>query len=621
MVLTIVSALLFGLINTFLYFIFFRKKTTVRLYLFFLFSLMHLFSYYGFSLYQLYPQLRQPIMNPDHIFYSAGAFDLRIYLLSVGLSVLFAFLVYCFAILRKNASQISYCKSLWAASLPGGKSEAKKMYPIIPFVSIKYAVLILLLCVFALIAMQYLQPDYHTWEAENRARQAMHEQMLLHMVNNTSYEAGNYPLWQRKGADYEYDASPSKKNILVLSDSFGHYYAHSDVNQLFWKQLDKVLKQRGYHDINVISVGIGGDPTYAYMRRLRDTPMLEDLNPEIVIITYVTNDADFYEGAENVKLYYPTDIFDTILPLRYFKNFFPDVAYSINSLLPQKRPPETYNDETGYPYQMHELEIISGRHLLDFYEYAVKPLGETIARMDMPAFVVTVPIFPDADYYEPRYQPVLPLFEKAGITVYDSLPDMIAANFDAVDMENTMINPSDSHPGPASTFFYANYLADVLERDYPELLGERNTVAPLYDIHVNYAMPASLGPDVRFESPARAEYEIIYPAASAALSFLNLPVGQDYVKLCFRYPVAIKSVRFESDFLEQLTLYTTRIDPDRGYDTQMMFDEGTQTGTKLFFELEGDNMVTALCFSAIMAKGQSAKVAITVEAADKGVRP
>jgi hypothetical protein len=412
-----------------------------------------------------------------------------------------------------------------------------------------------------------------------------------------------------------------------MGDSFVHQYSHADANQLWWKQLDKVLKQRGYYSVNVYAVGVeGGAATYDHMRWLRDTNMVEELQPDLIIIGYVTNDTDRYNGWTindiiKINWEWDTDIFNKNYVLATIKKAFPNFAYLVNDMVQKKRQPDAYNDETGYPPELGELELVRGQRLVNYNRYAVTPLGETLATLDIPAFLVTLPRHLDASYYEPLYAPVLPLFAQAGITTYNLLYDIIAASSDNVDEQNMWTNPADTHPGTFAAYFYANYIADVLERDYPEVLGKRTTQTPTYDIHVNFALPAAIGPAVIDESPTYARYEIKYPAKDAADSFLYQPLKQDYVKICFQYPVDIKTVQMASDSLEELTLYTTRIDPRRGYDTQEMFNEGAQTAANGFVWQLDAQQVTALCFSAKTSDNASARIVVTVEAGEGGVRP
>ncbi|MDR0221241.1 MAG: SGNH/GDSL hydrolase family protein, partial [Lachnospiraceae bacterium] len=322
-------------------------------------------------------------------------------------------------ILREYVPVTGYCRAFFYIK------RGKRAYPVLPFVSIKYAFLLLAILFLVLVIIEYSQPHYDEWRVERALRERLHADITGHMLEK--YEApGEYPLWQREG--YEVEITGTEKNILVLGDSFVHQYSHADANQLWWKQLDKVLKQRGYHDVNVYAVGVeGGAATYDHMRWLRDTDMVRDLQPDLIIMGYVTNDTDRYNGwsrDEIIKTYWEPDVFDKYNTLHAFKTVFPNFAYLINDMVQKKKPPTNYNDEIGYPMEIQELELVSGERLANYNRYAVAPLGETLAKLDIPAFLVTSPRHLDAAYYEPLYAPVLPLFEKAGITTYNLLYDM-----------------------------------------------------------------------------------------------------------------------------------------------------------------------------------------------------
>lgn len=70
------------------------------------------------------------------------------------------------------------------------------------------------------------------------------------------------------------------------------------------------------------------------------------------------------------------------------------------------------------------------------------------------------------------YDAVMPLFEKAGIgfyNLYDKNFEELLANYSNDDL---MINPVNTHPGRRLTTYYADCVADILERDFANIIGE-----------------------------------------------------------------------------------------------------------------------------------------------------
>ena len=70
--------------------------------------------------------------------------------------------------------------------------------------------------------------------------------------------------WSSKNVIFKY-ADDTKlapkgnnKRIFVVGDSFIWGYGYSNLNHTWWKQLDRILKEKGYNDVEVVAAGIPG---------------------------------------------------------------------------------------------------------------------------------------------------------------------------------------------------------------------------------------------------------------------------------------------------------------------------------------------------------------------------
>lgn len=155
----------------------------------------------------------------------------------------------------------------------------------------------------------------------------------------------------------------------------------------------------------------------------------------------------------------------------YVKNAFPNIVYLINQYLNERRYTiSDFNEGTGFPYEQWELEIIRGKYLERYKAEAIYPLGKFAESLDIPFVLVATSNIPSVQYYEERYLSALPLFEEAGIPVYNPLEEYVSTyEKDAYYADG--INIVNSHPGTAANILLADYVRDLLENEYKEYLG------------------------------------------------------------------------------------------------------------------------------------------------------
>jgi len=488
-----------------------------------------------------------------------------------------------------------------------------------PLNSLVYALAGLVLVVAAMFAIEIAlasSSGLNRWnEDDTKINSMIHEKL------KTDQE---YPLVKVRGTSLEKDA---KVKILVLGDSFIFGYGSANINYLWWNQLSGELARRGY-DCAVYAAGYGGASTFDELQWLTTTPMLADLDPDIVIIGYVTNDAEYDPSSggnyNHSGHYYGTLSQVVDIPLeKLFQKFLPNVFAGVDYAVTLKFSKLGFvQKRVGYQIADWEQKIVEGKMLSDYNSYVVEPLGRFAATLDIPVILVTTPHIPSIEYFEPKYKPVLPLFEKAGIRTFNLLDDFYAACSDKKYADNLAINPADSHPGTAGTWFYSKYIADLLEADYPDVLGEKTmTGKEVYNIEVNDWMPYSLSPKVVDEGPAAARYIVSYPAADSSESFLTMPVKKNYVRLNFKHPVDLSSVLIESEKLSSAELYVTGINEELGFDDQVFHHLGKKQGRVLRWADNTAFRVTSLCFNAQTSDGSAAELTVRIACKEGAVAP
>jgi len=416
-----------------------------------------------------------------------------------------------------------------------------------------------------------------------------------------------YPLIAYKGRE-EVDAERPK--ILVLGDSFVFGDGLTNFNQIWWNVMARELERRGY-DCQVCAVGEPAIATYNEYLWLESTSLLEDIQPDLIIITYVKNDADLSCLQSDLPFLNFTERFSNLTAIH---------AWGLGAL--EKKPigtvfPNMYafvaRKQMSKENGNREEEMIQNENLEIYNSDVLRPLGELIAHTGIPAIVFPTPEKPARKRFELLYRDVLPIFEQAGFPVYNPLDEFLERYPRPNRRQNKYFRASavNQHPGPATSWFLGEYAADVIEREYACVLGEKRHGEKAYPIEINDWMPYMLDPRALMESEFVSQYVIDYPDQSSEPdlvnlvhgNFLTIPLGKKYVKLNFKYPVRLSSVKIEGEDLLSISIWTLGINEKLGFDDQkpVKWPRGRE------------RRVTSLLISAKTVDGKQTPLTVTIE--------
>lgn len=482
-----------------------------------------------------------------------------------------------------------------------------KKYRVISYPAIRYVLIFISILLIGMYVIDGVMEPYGLWKAEN---------IRIHNQNKKklywAWESRNplkYPLWETEGIKSEIGQVETEKTILVLGDSFIWGDGYSNANHIWWRQLEEKLIERGYPNCKIVAVGECGGSTEDQLRWLKETTLLEDISPDLIVLGYVTNDAQHEEIQGQIVE--PSQKKAIDITENYFINcvevLFPNVTYLINNQINAKsNQTMVHTEESGYPYEQWELETVNGRYLERYKNDVIQPLGKFIKETGIPMILVTTPTITSEDYFNIRYKNVLPLFEEAGIAVYNMLTEYVTELDNEVDKKNIYINLANSHPGTAATNFYAEYVADVLEKDYLHMLGSKEEI----DINdretiINDWFPWSLAPLHNNQGGVT----FTYPSSEQREEFLYLPVEISYIKLNLNMPTDITEMKVEGQFMESAQIWVTTVDEQCGYDAQKLYEVGKIEGSKGIISCDLKN-VTSICIHADINEGLSEELII-----------
>ncbi|MEH2283912.1 MAG: SGNH/GDSL hydrolase family protein [Nostoc sp.] len=422
------------------------------------------------------------------------------------------------------------------------------------------------------------------WQQENDRINRNNKEKILTSSIVMNPAQGEW-IWRSKGFPVSKVATKPKR-ILVMGDSFVWGSGYSNMNDIWWRQLQRELTRRGYEQVEVIAAGLSGASTHQELEQARN--LVRVYKPNLIIWGYVTNDPD--EGVIeqfNYKFVNQDPIIRLIKTLRD-KGVFPRLNTLLFEARSRKIPGTKDEKRFGYEYSQWQLKLLEGKNF-ELYKKTVKELGHFQVSSGIPGFVMTLPSYPDRAYFTPLYSKVIPLFKAEKIAVYNILENFLKfySRFNSNPIYATLdpvytwrINPANGHPGTTATHFYAEQAADILEADYPEVLGERTPPAKPPAIHINDWVPYNLN----LVASSTGIYTFKYPESEEYM--LRLPIGKPFVQLNLEVPVAIKEIRLSGTGLKAASLDITAVDSQRKFDDGTIYSFEEKQGTSLVWNLQ-----------------------------------
>lgn len=393
------------------------------------------------------------------------------------------------------------------------------------------------------------------------------------------------PVWHSAGMPLPADRVEHPR-ILVMGDSFVWGDGYANANDIWWRQLARELRWRGYAEVEVVAAGICGWNTrdqMACFAGLRDR-----FRPDLVIWGFVNNDPD----EKIVRLLDPPAQDED--PGHGGAG---DLPTQLQSLRESKRQQESRapGDNEAWSYGEWLEKLYHGDNW-EAYRSTLRTLGEWMRTSEVPMFMITLPNTPDREVHGPYFAALMPVLQEANIPSLDIL-DAFAAQYPeprsvlSGGLLTWGINPANGHPGVISTRFYAVQAADYLEAHHPEVLGPKQphptAIGEISEAVINDWMPHDLG----VTRIAPGEYEIAFSQSAGLMP--QMPIGQPYVQVNLEMPACIEDIRLESRDLHQALIYVTCVDPATGLDDGELrrLSDGPVAGRKLSWNLRDQGIL------------------------------
>lgn len=413
-------------------------------------------------------------------------------------------------------------------------------------------------------------------------------------------------VWRSPGFPVE-KRKKTAHRILVVGDSFVWGTGLSNMNDIWWRQLQKELQRRGYNDVEVIAAGKFGMNTRDELEMTRQ--LIPQYAPDLVIFGYVVNDPIEYahgRGTGFVKPVkpFPDPTFRCLVDAA--SSVFPNICFSVSAI----RSRNLFGQDDFH--DAWQLRVLEGENFKQ-YEKTVGELAQYFRSINTPCFFITLPvglgdvnpkarIEPQGDFfaqmrsfYGRRYSPVEQLFTRNNLDFHNILEAYLKAIRDDDSIEPTTrplqmaANPADGHPGPFATHAYATAAADILETEYSQTLGKKFYSGPAKP-RINDWQPRSLCV-VNGEEGA---IDFVWPESQDEL--LSMPIRKPYVQLNLERAVALETISLAGEGLRRADAYVTCEDSRRHYDERKFLELGEKRGKQLkwFVKLDEQKLVSTI---------------------------
>ena len=213
---------------------------------------------------------------------------------------------------------------------------------------------------------------------------------------------------------------------------------------------------------------------------------------------------------------------------------------------------------------------------------------------------MTLPSIPNNEMTNSLFKPLKKLYSQYdNITFYNSINAFDRFAFGSHN-SNFCVSLYDSHPGTASNKFYADYIIDFIQKDFPHLLTQNQGYENKHEININEWLPY----DISFQKKSDNVYTFTYPVENAEHIihgvkyndgyYLTYPLGEKHIRFNFAEPIRISEITMEGAY-KHIKLYYTCVNEKLGYDDNSVYEF---TAEKNKFTVSSDVRITSVLVSA-----------------------
>lgn len=424
----------------------------------------------------------------------------------------------------------------------------------------------------------------HAWEEENDfLYYSMHARNKSNFKGDAVWRSEGFPVSEKKRKGHR---------VLVLGDSFAWGHGYANMNDIWWRQLERELHRRGYRDVEVIAAGMQGINTRFELDMARR--VIPRYKPDVVVWGLIPNDLDELsrmtpDDLDQKAVFRPhrADRLESAL-----RGLFPDLAYQLFQIRGASMRMARSGDAAKENPPSWEYQLVSGENWQS-YRKTIKEVGVFLDSLDVPSFFLALPYeCPGSTvdfnaikaHYDKIFPPVKQEFDRNNVRFVDAFDNWI----EAARKERNLfdrgilwfgINPANAHPNTWATRAYAVKAADVLERDYSNCLGEKTSHAPQTGLRINDWLPASM-----FVQQGGDKVLLGYPF-NRPDDFRVMPLRKPYIQLSLEEPITVRKIKLGGETLADAQIFFTHVNSATGVDDGIPVSLGLKRGKWLTWDV------------------------------------
>lgn len=340
----------------------------------------------------------------------------------------------------------------------------------------------------------------------------------------------------------------NKKRILVVGDSFVWGWAQPNINNVWWKQLNYIIKQNGYNNVDIVAAGMNGFSLVDETEKIiLNKEYIDMINPDLIIIGFVGNDWEIMDAKDeyfvkDLMQYFDSEFYIneniTNKFLNYLKDHYPNIYNKVIELLLNKEySKQNFKDDYGYSYSEKKKLYLTDKYIERIEKRGIEPL----TNIDIPLFIVNLPF--DSSLYNNSTKfknKIFSLLDKYKIDNYD-LEKYYNKEFKGLDYIDLQVNSYDYHPNTRLMNFYSNQIYKIIEEKYSYILGDKS-VLKYNELDINDYLPLT----INLNKLNNNEYTFTYPYNLQDILYYN-DTNETYVKLNLEYPKNLKKLVFKPE--------------------------------------------------------------------------
>lgn len=387
------------------------------------------------------------------------------------------------------------------------------------------------------------------WNEENKR--------IVQMNLFRSSSCSENGIWRSQLIPVPHRISASPR-ILVVGDSYIWGDGYLNINDTWWRQLERELHRRGYNRCEVDAIGYRGYSLSDEIRAVKRA--IQEIKPDLIVWGYTPNDADEHLIPQPgfPKMSSVRRILHKYVP-ENLSLFDRKILASWMAWDDDSKRPMVNADESW------ELSLLSGQNWeklrSTLFDYA-----NFITMENKPSVMVALPNFANDGYNRSRFTPIKDFLTLLNVNFLDlsrnycawyqsERQKLLSKGYVQQAQQLIQINPANAHPGTAVTHYYASQVADYLTSHNPQLFQKEMPPQQELDPTINDVMPPPLLTQI---SKIDSGYQIEIPREEHQMF---MPLLQAFVQLNFAEPAKLKTIEIEGEF-QDVKLYATSWDPE-----------------------------------------------------------